>query len=152
MKITTPRTGRPLLLVLLALVVLLAGSADAGWFGKKQDNPDKMPSNHRFTRFPARSFLRGQLRLGNQGEWMLGKRQIKLAKDCLITGPGGDKAALADGQKVIVTGTVVGDVIMATGVRLLPPQWSVQPPLKTEGQKIPSKSNPSVGVIKDVPM
>ncbi len=152
MNNTTHRTGRPLLLILLAVVVLLAGSADAGWFNKKQDNSRKMPTKHRFTRSAARTFTRGVLHQEARGEWMLDQRAIKLTENCVISGPAGEKAALASGRTAIVTGTVAGDLILVTGVRLLPPKWSTVPTLKTEGTKTPSEANSAVGVIKDVPM
>ncbi len=152
MRNTKPRTGRPLLMILLAVAVLLAGSADAGWFNKKQDNSCKMPTNHRFNREPSRTFTRGVLHQEARGEWMLDQRSIRLTKDCLISGPDGENAALVPGRTAIVTGTIAGDMILVTGVRMLPPEWSTVPTMKTEGVKTPSETNSAVGVIKDVPM
>lgn len=148
----TNRNIRPLLLVVLAAVVLLAGTASAGWFDKKKKHDDvgHFPTNKRIVRTPAQSFVRGELQQGVRGTWMVGNRVLQLAKGCLVLDEQGVKAALEAGQMVLVTGTVVGDVILARQVRRMPPDGATVVSV-TEGEKEPSASNPDVGVLKNAP-
>lgn len=146
------KSTRPLLLVFLAAVVLLAGTASAGWFDKPVPKSGGLLKNHRFNRHPSLTFTRGELHQGMRGEWFVGKRKIQLTKDCLIIGADGNKVDLAAGLQAIISGTVIGDMVFATEVRLIAPDWMAPPSLNHEGHKEASDSDPSVGVLKDSPM
>ncbi len=144
--------GRPLLLIILAMVVLLAGTANAGLFDKKPEKTKGLLKNHRFNRYPALSFTRGELQQGMHGEWLLGDRALRLAEGCVIVGVDGALSELAAGRSAIVSGTVIGGMIFASEIRLLKPAWNVSPSLESEGEKETSDSNSDVGVLKNAPM
>lgn len=144
---------RPLLLVLLAVAVLLAGTASAGWFGKKSDDQARrMPKTKRFHDTPRQSYVRGELQLGALGQWKIGARTLQMAPKCLILGEDGADGELAAGETYVVQGTVIGDMVFATQVRRVAQDWKTPPSLKQEGTRTPSRSNPDVGTLKDAPM
>ncbi len=147
---TNRNTRSLLLLVVLAAVVLLAGTASAGWFDKKKDDVAHFPTNRRIGRTPVQSFVRGELQQGPRGTWMVGEKTMQFAKGCLILDENGEKATLQPGETVLVTGAVIGDIILARQVRRMVPQWRTTVSV-TEGEKEPSASNPDVGVLKDAP-
>ncbi len=152
MSHTKKNIRRAVVLVLLAAIVLMVGTASAGWFDKKQDKSQGLLKNHRFHRFPPTSFIRGDLHQEARGEWYLGERRLQLTKGGEVFGEGGQKTDLATGRTVIVSGTIVGDMIMATSVRMLSRDLQKPSTMTTQGQKTPSDVNPQVGVLKDSPM
>ncbi len=148
---TRTKSTRPLLLVFLAAVVLLAGTASAGWFEKPAPKSGGLLKNHRFNRHPSLTFTRGELHQGMRGEWFVGKRKIQLTKDCLITGVDGTEVHLTSGLQAIISGTVIGDMVFATEIRLQAPEWMTPPSFEQEGHKEASDSDSAVGELKDAP-
>ena len=142
---------RSLLLVLLAVTILLAGTASAGWFGKKKDDGAKMPSTKRYHVTARQSYVRGELQQGSLGQWILGQRSLQLSPKCLVLAEDGTPGHLVSGATVIVAGTVIGDMVIATQVRQTAPDWKTPPNLNQEGRRIASDSDPDVGLLEDAP-
>jgi len=147
----TTRNRRPLLLVVLAAVVLLAGTASAGWFDKKKPKAEKMPTNRLIRRTPTQSYMRGQLEEGRGGKWTFGPREVRFTPDVTVLDQEGKPGTLKAGVPVLVSGTVMGDILVVTHVRSLKPGWKKGPTLLTEGEATPSEVDPNVGTLKDVP-
>ena len=154
LHITGNRRGRlsaALLAGLVLTAVLIAGTAEAGLFGKKKPEAPKATQNHRFNRFPTLSFRQGTLSHGPAGSWQLDDRTVQLAKGCLVTADGQEDGQLQDGRLAIVAGTVIGDQIFATHIRMLKPDWDQTPAPSAGVERQPSESNPAVGVLGQAP-
>ena len=145
------RLSAALLVALVFSAAMIAGAAEAGWFGKNKDEAPKTITSHRFNRLPTLTFSQGTLHAGALGGWQLDEKAVQLTKDCLVTQEGRDGGILQAGRPAIGSGTVVGNMIFATHIHMLEQGGSTGLSQVAGVVKQPSETNPSVGILEQAP-
>ncbi|MGD9548188.1 MAG: hypothetical protein AB7V45_11680 [Candidatus Krumholzibacteriia bacterium] len=147
---TATRLGGCLMGLLFAAALVVADPADGGWFDRKKPEQRTDPKV-RSDRLPRQSFTQGVLANNPLGGWRLDDRDVHLAKDCILMDETGRVETLSGGRRAIVSGTVIGNVILATQVRMLKPDWMGAGLGIKEGTRTPSEVDPDVGVLERAP-
>lgn len=135
------------LITLVAVVflgTLLAGSAQAGWFDKKDNDGDQTKA-HRFDAHPPMSFHMGTLRRDTYSGWSLNERALQFISGARVTERGVEVTTLNEGDQVMVMGAKVGETILVWRVRVLDPDENLSQDDSSDSQVIWSTSDPTVG-------
>jgi len=153
------RAATALMVLGLVCVTVLATDVDAGWLGKSKnkrlsdkrtEKPEWMKSPVRYDVLPAAEFNMGRLNRSSFSGWELGKFNLVLAKDCVISRNGVETGMLEEGRSAIVMGPRAGNTVVAWSVRILEPDYSNRS-VRTDVKVEPSAVDPDVGVIISSP-
>ena len=144
-----------LLALVMALGVVAAPEAGAGWFKKdkkpeRTEKPDWMKKPQRYEG-PRMSFHSGVLQQDGPSGWKLGETSIQLTKDCLITVDGAEEGYLDAGRDAIVMGPKFGDTILAWSIRVTQPDYTSGRNQNGDVRLIVSETNPNCGEIVEAP-
>lgn len=145
------RTGAILAAGLLAGLLLLAGTAGAGWFDKDKNEDGQKGIAHRFDHHPMLSFRQGTLQRDVMGGWRLDDCALQLTRGCVVIRDGAPQGALEEGSHALVAGSVIGGTILATHVMVSGPEADTPTNLNSQTTKQPSEADPTVGVLEGGP-
>lgn len=149
----TRRPATPLVVGLLGAVLLLAGTAGAGWFDRDKtdrDDGQALPA-HRFDYHPTVSFRQGTLQRDAMGGWRLDDIALHLTKGCLVTQEDASTGALEEGRHALVAGAVLGNTILASNIKMQGWYEESESNPGNQADKRPSEVDPTVGVLEGGP-
>ena len=136
-----------LLVVGVVGILAIPLGSEAGWFDKsnKSSGDAEKVLAPRYDNYPSTVFQLGTLTRDGWTGWQLDGFDIQFTPDCVVVSNGEGPGALTEGRQAIVTGSLVGNMIVARRVTVLNPNWDMGPKNYDE-EVIWSDSNPSVGV------
>ena len=148
------RTAMTTLALAFLIGVIAAPEAGAGWFDKKPpkrtEKPEWMKKPQRYEG-PVMSFHSGVLQQDGWSGWKLGETKIQFSKECLITTDGAEEGFLDAGRNAIVMGPKFGDTILAWGVRVTRPDFTLGPSVNSEVQLKASDTSSDCGEVISAP-
>ncbi|MBU8869912.1 MAG: hypothetical protein KOO60_03445 [Gemmatimonadales bacterium] len=132
-----------------AASLLVPLDTEAGWLGKLKgkstDKTSELDLVPRYDNYPTMGFHLGTLSRDSWTGWRLDELNVQFTRDCVITSNNDDKGEMVEGKQAIITGSRVGDTIIAQRVTILKPNWDAGPK-NTQENVIWSDSDPTVGV------
>ncbi len=142
------------LALVVALGVMNAPDAGAGWLNKKKpkrtEKPEWMAMPKHFDG-PKMAFHSGILQQDSFSGWKLGEMKIQFAKNCEITTDGVDRGYLDAGRKAVVMGPRIGDTILAWSVKVAQPDFMAGGRSTEEVELETSEADPNCGEIIRAP-
>ena len=146
-----PKMKRAILFLLavgIAASPMAPQEAEAGLLDKLKGGSDKESDQEmtpRYDNYPSLDFHLGTLTRTGWNDWRLDELDVQFASDCVIESNGEGVGVLTEGQQAIITGSQVGNTIVALRVTILSPNWDMGPKNNDE-DVIWSESDPTVGV------
>ncbi len=106
--------------VLILAGIMVASSADAGWFGNKDKDKDKEKKMvPRYDEYPSMGFTQGRLGRDSYSGWKVGQYEVRFTGTCQVVNEDGEAADLQEGRKALIMGPRWGNTVIAWRVKIM---------------------------------